>query len=247
MRRKSRLFPDSGLIGIPRFPEIPAESDWGQNPEYFPDTAQSGSGESRLFSRPNRGGAGRDSGISGSGWAGARVHSMNTVVGPLSTSRGPRLGIVRRVRLACGDLRRSRSYQWPRRQLGSLAECCKKPQAAPGATRRRAVRTSWPTQWHGYLARGGSTHSEHARKSAATFCSGLPLRLARGELPVGGAGGARLRAWPGGAGVWTSAGILGMGGPLQAILGMGRPTSGHGTAQHVGPVLPKGPPILYST
>ena len=32
-------FPDSGQIGIPRFPEIPAEWDRDENPEYFPDTA----------------------------------------------------------------------------------------------------------------------------------------------------------------------------------------------------------------
>jgi hypothetical protein len=64
---KPGYFPNPGQIGIPRFPGIPANSGWGKIPSILPIPAQSGSGKSRLFSRPNRGGAGRDSGISGSG------------------------------------------------------------------------------------------------------------------------------------------------------------------------------------
>ncbi len=58
--------------GIPRFPgsfpEIPARSigNRGKIPNIFPIPAQSGSGKSRLFPRPDRGGTGRESGISGS-------------------------------------------------------------------------------------------------------------------------------------------------------------------------------------
>jgi hypothetical protein len=58
-------FPDSGQIGLPRFPGIPAESGWGKIPNIFPI----GIGKIRLFSRPNRDGAGSGSGISGSGAA----------------------------------------------------------------------------------------------------------------------------------------------------------------------------------
>ncbi len=50
------------------FPGSRPNRDRGKkNPEYsgFPIPAISGSGKSRLFSRPNRGGAGGDSGISG--------------------------------------------------------------------------------------------------------------------------------------------------------------------------------------
>ncbi len=74
-RRKSRLFPRSrqnrdssisrnpGRIGIGAKSRIFSRSrpnwDRGKIPNIFPIPAQSGSGKSRLFSRPNRGGTGR--------------------------------------------------------------------------------------------------------------------------------------------------------------------------------------------
>jgi hypothetical protein len=35
--------PGTGQIGIPRFPEIPAQTGWG-DPEYFPESGQIGIG-----------------------------------------------------------------------------------------------------------------------------------------------------------------------------------------------------------
>jgi hypothetical protein len=57
-------FPDPGQIGIPRFPEIPAESGSGQNPEYFPDPGPIGIGKiPAIF--PAKSGRGGGTGIRG--------------------------------------------------------------------------------------------------------------------------------------------------------------------------------------
>ena len=64
-------FPDPGQIGIPRFPEIPAESGSGQNPEYFPDPGPIGIGRiPAIFpAKSGRGGTGIR-GFRGLAWTG---------------------------------------------------------------------------------------------------------------------------------------------------------------------------------